>query len=268
MMGRKPNIPKDIRNQIIKRVSEEPNLDFIQNTIKDVVNYQNIKQTNEFLAELASLPSMKEMNINKLKELDFSVDAKSLAESMWYKDGYKDPDQLSLYLYMAWGRFLINKGILDDYKVVFVDNSFAIIGTYNKTAKVKLTSDGISIKSIRKMGYEQGKYKRFGSFLIWPCHNNSINQKKGRKNGGIEENIQILMGMIKDFYEDKKQDLVKDSVDIEWMNHLGSMKREMNKFDSFLWSLELESAVYDEIGLFTKDYITIRNDNMWKVVNT
>lgn len=270
--GRKPSIPENIKFQIIESVAENMDLNFINKAFEILYQYQDIthinkKQAMELLAKLASLPQTKELSLNELKKLDFSEDAMNITLKLGNKVEYQDPDSLSLYLYMAWGRFLIKKGILNDYNVVYRDYSLAIEGKYENNNRdnitVFLASDGIPIKIINKKRYEKNIYKCFGSFLIWPCHKKSINQKKGWKAYGINESIQKLMEKIKDYYEDKDQNIIEDPIDIEWMDHLGSINKGKRNFDSFLWSLELEGAEYDDIGILTKDCIKARNEKMW-----
>lgn len=273
--GRKQSIPIEVKNKIIEDVKDEPKTDFINHVIDKTKEFGNVKQTYELLAEIASLSCIKELDIGEMSSLDFSEDAIKIVESFNQKKEYQDPDASSLLLYMTWGRFLIKKGILNDYTVVCKNYSFAIEGKYKdsneKSIDVLLTSDGISINNINKMEYDKKLYKCFGSFLIWPCHKQSINQKKGWKSYGINESIEKLLKDVEGFYNSGKSDIIDistDSIDIQWMNHLGCIKNENNdRFKSFLWCLELNDAKYDENGLFTEDYIKYRNGKMWSVIN-
>ena len=271
--GRRPNIPIGDKEEIMKDITGNRDINIIEDMIIDKTRkYGNKKQTFQLLAEIASLSCIKELDIGEMSSLDFSEDAIKIVQSFNQKKEYQDPDASSLLLYMTWGRFLIKKGILNDYTVVCKNYSFAIEGKYKdsngESIDVLLTSDGISINNINKMGYDKKLYKCFGSFLIWPCHNPSINQKKGWKSYGINESIEELLKGVEGFYNSGKRDIITDSIDIQWMNHLGCIKNENNdRFKSFLWCLELNDAKYDENGLFTEDYIKYRNGKMWSVIN-
>lgn len=265
--GRRANIPKEIKDEIITYVSNNKmGLKFTTTVINRVSIYNNKKQTFELLAEIASLPCIKELNYDEIKQMDFSDDARQLVKSIGCKDEYTDPDLYSLVLYLVWGKFLIRKGILVDYRIIY-HNAFAIEGIYKNDkgeARVILGADGIPINQIEKYGYEKKVYKSLGSFLIWPRHSGyTINQKKGMK---LKDDWEAILEEVEKYYNESS-DFFENPIDIEWMNYIGGIKKEVKGYGSFKWCFELDNLILDENRIISKDSIERRNVAMWNVIN-
>lgn len=270
--GRKPDIPIEVKNEIkesIKKSMEEiARFDFVKYVIDKTKRFENEKQTWELLAEVASLNCVKDMKLDNIQDLDFSEDAKDLIKCWGGKDEYQDPDASSIFLYLAWGKFLVRKGILNDFKIVSINYSFALQGKYKNEGDAKeilLASDGISTKNICANNYEKGVYKKLGSFLIWPRHEKiTINQKKGIRLG---DSIEKVIKKLSDFYTNHDMSFVDCQIDIDWLTYIGNLKKEKNEYDSFMWCFQLENLEFDSHGIFTKDFIKKRNRDMCDIIN-
>lgn len=268
--GRRPNIPKQNKEELKKIFEEKSDWNFIDQVLNQTKKFNNTKQTLELLSEIASLDSIKDLSFEGLENIDFSEDAKNLVENLPGRGGciagYEDPDQYSLKLYMFFGKFLLQKKVLLHYKIIFDGNAFALECEYGKNnEKVILGTDGISIKTIKKYHYNQNCYKQLGGFLIWPRHREmTINQRRGISS--IDDKWDATMRDIEKFYNKEVSELVKSPIDKGWMEYLGQKGAKCSEYENFKFLFELDEVEYDSNGIITEKSLVKRNEKMWMVV--
>lgn len=264
-MGRRKNIPIEIKEGLLEQIQQENmTKNFIELVVQKVGVYKNKKQTCEFLARVASSSKIKESNMEDLRHMDFSEDARQLMCNIGCKDVYTDPDAYSLRLYMSWAKFLTRKNLIEDYNILYENDAFVLESKLKNQKLIRLGTDGIPIKYIDKYGYERQKYKSLGSFLIWPRHSGvTINQKKGLS---LKDNWELMFEKINSFYKTEDNSFFADSIDREWMNYIGEFDSQKNKVENFLDCYELQGWILDENKILCDECIVKRNEKMWDLI--
>lgn len=263
--GRRPNIPIGDKKDIMEFITGNRDINIIEviNMIVDKTRkYGNITQTFQLLAEVSSLPCVKESIIKNMSNLNFPEDARNLVGSLTQIYIYQDADAYSLLLYVMWGRLLTNNGTIDDYEIKYNNHRFELNCTYNQGTKIRLGTDAISQNSIEKYKLSEVTYRLLGSFLILPISGRGgLNSKKAL----LGENIKDFLDKIKMYYENDDKSFITKKYDQDWLNYLGGDDKQ-KAYNNFCKRLLLTNTEFDTNGIFTVGYIKNRNTSMYEII--